>query len=84
MASMHTNFDLARINESLGYYRHENHGIVLPDSVFSYAAFVEKFPIKYDQNLREDALRLLNADALNRCSFTISSATSSEHKLLAQ
>ena len=59
MVNMHTNFDLVRINESLEHYHYENHSINLPVSVSSYAAFVEKLPIKYDQNLREDALRLL-------------------------
>ena len=42
MASMHTNFDLARINKSLEYYHDENHGINLPDCVLCYAAFGSK------------------------------------------
>lgn len=84
MSRVHTKFELAHVNELLNHYHQENDNINLPKSVSSYADFVEKIPIKYDSHLREDALKLLSHKKLDRCSFTLSSATSNAHKILAQ
>lgn len=84
MIVQHTPFFVEKINASLSYYRNEYNLEILPKSVADYGASLQKLPVCYDTNLNELTRHLLDSNYLTGCTFSISSGTSNNYKLLSQ
>lgn len=77
-------FNCDRINQLLSYYHQQSPNLDLPKKILNYEEFCTTIPILYDNDLNQRVHDFLRLGLLNNCTFTTSSATSGNYKLIAQ
>lgn len=77
-------FNCDRINKLIAYYNQQSKHFNFPEKITNYEDFCNKIPICRDVDLTQQIESSLRLGLLTNCTFTTSSATSGDYKLLAQ